>query len=74
VDEERLAGGDELVCQLADPCDQCGRGYAGAREPVPALGDRERLQAAIGGCYELEDALVIGVDELGNPVARERRL
>jgi hypothetical protein len=46
----------------------------GAGEAVPALSDRERLQSAVGGRDELEDAHVVGVDELGNPVAREGRL
>ena len=74
MDEERLSRGRELVRQLADPGDDRGCGNAGAGEAVPALRDRERLQPAVGGCDELEDALVVGVDELGNPVARQSRL
>jgi len=46
----------------------------GAGEAVPALGDCKRLQAAVGGCDELEDTRVEGVDELGDSVARQSRL
>ena len=71
VDEEGLPGRGQLVGQLADPGDDRRGWDACACEAHARLGNRERAQAAIRRVSKLEDALVIGVDELWNPVAGE---
>ena len=74
MDEEGLPGRGQLVGQLADPGDDRRGWDACACEALATLGDRERAQAAVRRVGKLEDALVIGVDELRNPVAGERGL
>jgi hypothetical protein len=74
VDEEDLACGDKLGGELIDPCDDRRCGDARPGEALSALGHREGAEASSRGLDELEDAFVVGILELGDPVAGERGL